>query len=78
MIGRKVTKIIRELLNIEYVDKSHNLVDDLGCNCEQIADILLIIDMEFGIVFDASKPVETVQDLIDSIKLLTDDKYTLH
>lgn len=78
MIEAKVTKIIRDYLNIEYVDKGHNLIDDLKCNDSQIADMLLIVDIEFGIVFKPVKPINTVKDLIDSIKLLTDDKFTLH
>lgn len=72
MTFEKVKKIIVETLNLkndEKVTLDAHLVDDLGADSLDAAEIIMSIEDEFGIAVndDAIQTIKCVRDLVDAI-----------
>lgn len=71
---KKIIEKIAEYLSLQIadLDPDAHLVDDLGLNLAEIADLLDHLSQNFGIIFDSAEisQVKTVGDLVD----LTEDK----
>lgn len=71
----KIKRLIGERLgfNVEEIDLSDKLIEKLGADSLDIAEITMDMEEEFGIVIydeDAEK-LSTVQDIVDIVKLKT-------
>lgn len=71
---KKITEKIAEYLSLQMadLDSEAHLIDDLGLNPAEMADLLDHLSQNFGIIFDSTEisQIETVRDLVD----LTEDK----
>lgn len=71
---KKITKKVAEYLSLQMadLDPEAHLIDDLGLNLAEMADLLDHLSQNFGIIFDPTEisQIETVGDLVD----LTEDK----
>jgi acyl carrier protein len=72
-IGERVLKIIGETLGdvpVHDIAMSESLVDDLGMDSLDVADLVVQIETEFEIEisYSESDGVNTVQDVVDSVQ----------
>ena len=72
-IAERVLKIIAETLGdvpVHDIAMSESLVDDLGMDSLDVADLVVQIETEFEIEipYQRSDGVNTVQDVIDSVQ----------
>jgi len=72
-IAERVAKIIAEALGdvpAEDITPSKTLVDDLGMDSLDVADLVVQLEIEFEIEisYNESEDVKTVQDVVDSVK----------
>ena len=72
-IAERVVKIIAELLGdvpAEDIASSETLVDDLGMDSLDVADLVVQLEIEFEIEisYDEFDGVKTVQDVVDSVR----------
>jgi len=76
-----IKKIISDYTHRTVIRMDHNLSNDLNLKPKQVIDILLIIDIEFGVGLgdDLNTHIKTVQDLCNGVNKLTKYKNnTLH
>jgi acyl carrier protein len=71
-IAERVVKIIAESCGLpaEDITSSKTLVDELGMDSLDVADLVVQIEIEFEIEipYSDSDDVKTVQDVVDSVK----------
>jgi acyl carrier protein len=72
-IAERVVKIIAESLGdvpAEDIASSETLVDDLGMDSLDVADLVVQLEIEFEIEisYNESDGVKTVQDVVDSVR----------
>lgn len=73
----KLIKIIRRVLpdlDVSTVTNETRLVEDLGLESLEFMILFLGLEMEFGITEMPSKPLYTVQDVINYIEEQTQNK----
>jgi acyl carrier protein len=72
-VAKRVLKIIAETLGdvpADDIAMSESLVDDLGMDSLDVADLVVQLEVDFEIQISPSESdgVNTVQDVIDSVK----------
>jgi acyl carrier protein len=72
-VAKRVLKIIAETLGdvpVDDIAMSESLVDDLGMDSLDVADLVVQLEVDFEIQISPSESdgVNTVQDVIDSVK----------